>query len=817
MEEKRYMKKKTVHRLAAFMTACFLAAGDLGNSGYVMVSGEAMASEKVSLQEEQAEGQAESTPVAGSGGTEEISGTEIPQITPAQGNAAENAPAAPTGQEEKQEQPASQEQQSGQEQSAETENKTDIQAETKTEQSEGLEQEADQEQAEDQKQSADQEQNKDQTAAPDEAVQENEEQAAPEGQDQAPSSETAVSGIKKQIQEQGFAYVETQEDHVPVYTAADGNGEKKGEILKKDSLLLGEQYVENQDAQDWVKVWFDTDTEEGKLSGFVTAESLKKDPVENQAALQRIQNSGLAVDAWQDPGMTRPLAEVAYQPVEAPVEEPADEIIEDSSADEILTDETPVDETATSADKKSAEGEAEETNRKDITFRIHWDESAMPEVGDRYRPDRVSVYLYRENVYRSTVAYIYKRDNADQDQWETVFKSVPVYDPTGNEYEYNLRFRVSDSTEVYKYSDIKQSGEQSELYEADAILQKTATIHAEIRWNDYDDLSGIRPTMLTADMITLVNTRRTSEIFHPSSVEKQENGNYTAIFEDIPTMETGYRIASSYITNVNLPVGYNVSSTWLDHGKYLATCNLKTIYANAKVSITQSINKSWDYNYDGTVRSFLEQQGVTVLDSVIVTLTNHGQTVDVKNASQTVSCGVNTPDNKYQTVSWHLPVYDKMGQEIDYSDLNLDYQLCSEKGEVSKGYRVKCLKTDNLRYELRIQYAGFMWNRVRVTWEDNEDLHGLRPNNIELQILANGKPVELSKILTLRKNQKEGYIRGYFPAYDEKGIPIEYSMKINGLPDYYETVSTQSPAFDANSGYEFDLANSNYLESAFTC
>lgn len=192
-----------------------------------------------------------------------------------------------------------------------------------------------------------------------------------------------------------------------VYTAADGNGEKKGEILKKDSLLLGEQYVENQDAQDWVKVWFDTDTEEGKLSGFVTAESLKKDPVENQAALQRIQNSGQTVDAWQDPGMTRPLAEIDYQPVEAPVEELADEIIEDSSADETLTDETPVDETATSADKKSAEGEAEETNRKDITFRIHWDESAMPEVGDRYRPDRVSVYLYRENVYQSTVAYIY--------------------------------------------------------------------------------------------------------------------------------------------------------------------------------------------------------------------------------------------------------------------------------------------------------------------------------------------------------------------------------------------------------------------------
>ena len=127
------MKKKTVHRLAAFMTACFLVAGDLGNSGYVMVSGEAVASEKVSLQEEQAEGQAESTPVAGSAGTEEISSTEIPQITPAQGNAAENAPAAPTGQEEKQEQPASQEQVAGQEQSAETENKTDIQAENRTE------------------------------------------------------------------------------------------------------------------------------------------------------------------------------------------------------------------------------------------------------------------------------------------------------------------------------------------------------------------------------------------------------------------------------------------------------------------------------------------------------------------------------------------------------------------------------------------------------------------------------------------------------------------------------------------------------------
>lgn len=515
------MKKKKVHRLAAFMTACFLAAGDLGNSGYVMVSGEAVASETVSLQEEQAEGQAESTPVAGSGGTEEISGTEIPQITPAQGNAAENAPAAPTGQEEKQEQPASQEQ------------------------------EADQEQAADQKQSAEQEQNKDQTAASDEATQENEEQAAPEGQDQ--SSETAASGIKKQIQDQGFAYVETKEDHVTIYTAADGSRQKKGEILKKDSLLLGEQYVENQDGQDWVKVWFDTDTEEGKMSGFVTSECLKKDPVENQAALQRIQTSGQAVDAWQDPGMTRPLAEVAYQSVEAA--EP-DKAAEGSSAKEKVTEENPaeetdstetaveetaaadtlVDESGTAPDEKEAEGEAQ-ANRKDITFRIHWDESAMPEMGEGFRPNSISVSLYQENVYKKS-ASIYKRDYAGQDSWEAVFKSMPICDPTGNEYVYSVKYSLFDSSHIYKCSPIRQSGKHSEVYEMDAVLQKTTMLRAEIRWDDYENINELRPKTLTPEMVTINNVKQESETYQAVSVEKQENGNFIATFENIPTLDT---------------------------------------------------------------------------------------------------------------------------------------------------------------------------------------------------------------------------------------------------------------------------------------
>ena len=521
------MKKKKVHRLAAFMTAFFLVAADLGQSGYVMVSQEAVAAEAdnreaVSGQEDQE--QQENL-------TLEASVSEAPQITPEQGeeqpqpsdseikNDPEQEPAM--NQEPAKEQEPAMNQEPAKEQESAKEQEPAKEQETAMNQEPTKEQEASQES--DQGQTKNQEQQA--TSGEDLSKNEKETDAQDQGKAADPEDE---SGNQQESQARKFAYVETQEDHVPVYTAADGNGEKKGEILKKDSLLLREPYEEKQGSPEWVKVWFDTNIEEGKISGFVTLESLKKEPVEDQNAFLRIQNSGLVVDAWQDPEKTRPLAEIEYLPMNEqssenePVEkitkyEPSEELSENAPVEET------VEETGAAQNEKSAEGE-EETNKQDITFRIHWDESAMPEAGDKYRPDSVFASLYLEDTWQGSVT-ISKKDFEGQDSWEGVFKSKLVNDPTGNPYEYSIEVSPHPSTEVYKLSDIRQSEENPKVYEVDAVLQQTSTIRAEIEWNDHDDAAGVRPQTLTSEMITLKNGISGTEIYHPSSVKKKEDGN----------------------------------------------------------------------------------------------------------------------------------------------------------------------------------------------------------------------------------------------------------------------------------------------------
>ena len=126
-----------------------------------------------------------------------------------------------------------------------------------------------------------------------------------------------------------------------------------------------------------------------------------------------------------------------------------------------------------------------------------------------------------------------------------------------------------------------------------------------------------------------------------------------------------------------------------------------------------------------------------------------------------------------------LPKYEK-GQEIDYTvseDAVKDYTTTQTGNDFINTYD-----------------AGKTSVNVKKVWEDAENQDGIRPQEITVQLLANGEKTD--KTLTLNADNNWN---GSFTDLDakKKGKTIEYSIAEVSVPKGYKSVITG----DATKGY----------------
>lgn len=97
---------------------------------------------------------------------------------------------------------------------------------------------------------------------------------------------------------------------------------------------------------------------------------------------------------------------------------------------------------------------------------------------------------------------------------------------------------------------------------------------------------------------------------------------------------------------------------------------------------------------------------------------------------------------------------------------------------------------------------------VEKLWQDNENASGLRPDEIQVQLLANGVPDE-SHILTLNEGNSWKAILNGLPKYDANGALIRYSFAETELPDGYRVVYDQpvTGTPGADSDLSFRITN----------
>ena len=182
-------------------------------------------------------------------------------------------------------------------------------------------------------------------------------------------------------------------------------------------------------------------------------------------------------------------------------------------------------------------------------------------------------------------------------------------------------------------------------------------------------------------------------------------------------------------------------------------------YSDEKVSVT--VKKVWDDNDN--------QDGIRP-ESIKLTLSN-GQEVTL------------SEENNWEVTINDLPKYDK-GNLITYT----------WKEELPEGYTLVSQNTENYITTITNKHEVELINlKVVKVWADDDNYSKLRPTEVTVTLIANGKDYK-----TIVLNEKDDW-KGEFtdlPVYDD-GQKIEYTVREENIPEGY----VSSLEYDDTKGF----------------
>ena len=324
---------------------------------------------------------------------------------------------------------------------------------------------------------------------------------------------------------------------------------------------------------------------------------------------------------------------------------------------------------------------------------------------DGVRPDSITVELlktvdgtttsmgdnYKRTLTGSTVDY----------SWS----DLPVYEE-GKEITYTVKEVGEENGKIAGKNGKEYTVEYDGMNITNSYAPETISISGSKTWNDNDDQDGKRPEKITVRLLADGRVVDRKEI-------KEEEDNWSWIFEDLPVYEKGekitYTIKEDSVKNYETKVdGYNIINT------------------HKTETTTVSGTKTWADNNN--------QDGVRP-DSITVELlkTVNGTTTSMGDNYKRILTG-STVD-----YSWsELPVYEE-GKEITYTVKEVGEENGKIAGKNGKKYKVEY---DSTRMNITNSYEP---EKTEVsgtkTWVDYDNKYNSRPESITINLLANGGKV----------------------------------------------------------------------------
>lgn len=396
------------------------------------------------------------------------------------------------------------------------------------------------------------------------------------------------------------------------------------------------------------------------------------------------------------------------------------------------------------------------TVREDVTFyakwtnetldykvKLEWDDQSN---NDNVRPESITVSLVANGI---PTGLSYTLDATDADcsgnVWSYTFEGLDVTDAVSNPITYSVAI-TSTVSDQYSYGIENKSAELGYILMTHSLI--TTDINSYVVWEDDGNNDGYRPS--TVNLQLYANGKKVEDAEGRLSISGSGNTwTYTfADFQKYYTDDAG---------NKGREIRYTLEATPTNPGELdeysIAYHNYTVILSHRKDTVSRSVHVEWQdsNNQDGKRPVSMAVQ--LYADNVPL----EGKVVLLSNA------------NNWAHTWDDLAKYADGGREVTYS------------ARVSSTLVDYTAKSTGMTIEMTYVPSSTSISAF-VTWTDEQDADGLRPDYVTAQLVANGKPTGNSQVLSATSGWTVSWT-GY-PIY-ENGDRIEYTFQVD-VPDGYE-------------------------------
>ncbi len=448
------------------------------------------------------------------------------------------------------------------------------------------------------------------------------------------------------------------------------------------------------------------------------------------------------------------------------------------------------------------------------------------------RPESIQVILYQNGKETDQVLTVTPDDKGN---WNYSFTDLPKYRNENGRRVENV-YTVRELTRLADYETPAAGEEDNNYVIVNRMKPVTVSYSAEKNWNDDNNRDGLRKSItvqLLADgkpvdgkVATL--TAENNWTCTWNNLPKYNAGDakiiYTAVETDVPAgygNEPGYTFKDdrTVITNSHTPELISISGEkeWKDaedrdgRRPRAITVVLKADGIGLKET-TVTADNGWKWNFDGLYKYengreivYTVEEKTVPADYTAAVTENADGTFTITNSytpETTEVSGTKTwkdAENQDGVRPGSIMVYLKNGENIVASQKvtaaeNWQYSFTDLPKYENQGQLISYTVDEKLPegYEKAVTGADIINSytpgktslTVKKHWSDAENQDGKRPKSIEVQLYADGKPVEGSQA---ELNEQNGWSHTW-TELDQKraGQNISYEAKEVKVPDGYE-------------------------------
>ena len=269
-------------------------------------------------------------------------------------------------------------------------------------------------------------------------------------------------------------------------------------------------------------------------------------------------------------------------------------------------------------------------------------------------------------------------------KWTTTWDDLPVYQ--------------SGKQVVYTVAEAKVPAGYTSMVDGDTITNRhvpaTTAVTVKKTWDDVNNQDGIRPTSVTANLLANGQVVKTAIL--------NAANDWTRTWTDLPVYQNGKRVTYA-ITEANVPAGYQST---------VAGDTITNSHTPTTTAVT--VKKVWkDAN---------DQDGIRPA-SVTANLLANGKV--------TKTAVLDAADNWMMTWT-NLPVYQN-GKRVVYTVAEVN---------IPAGYQ-STVAGDTITNSHTPATTSVM---VKKVWDDANNQDGIRPTSVTVNLLANGKVVQIATL-----------------------------------------------------------------------